>query len=83
MFSLSTPSSLEYFTDVVQNYLGVENVLHCNIDFKNVQGKTIAAVRFQRRRLSQYSTNQMAMRLCLSALIIQAGEYQTAKFMTI
>ena len=39
----------EYFTDVVQNYLGVENVLHCNIDFKNVQGKTIAAVEIQKK----------------------------------
>lgn len=39
----------EHFTDVVQNYLGLENVLHCSLEFKTVHGKTIAAVEIPKK----------------------------------
>ena len=34
----------QHFTNIIENYLGVENTLNANIQFKTAQGKTIAVV---------------------------------------
>jgi hypothetical protein len=39
----------EHFTNVIQSYLGVENILHCNIQLRMVQGKAIATVEIPKK----------------------------------